>query len=287
MHDKWGIKVNICTESRMRFCMSEKNHSESLFESYLRNLQINFVYESEVQGRRKRPDYRVEKSGKVCWFEVKELFEPEVKPTGWYDPTDPLEEKIDQARKKFKEYKDSCCTLVLHSCKSIYRPLMIPGIISAAFGEYLSVEPSQGQTLVDEPLRFKYRGKAKLRTDVNTTVSAIILLQHYQLESRWVDAFYRIRERIDLGESIGPFAYAEEFESMNGSEGEIEFGNSVRTVVLENPHARIRFPSQILGGPLDQRWGMVRSSGWYSPISMGSELIKLRAREKPVPYLFL
>ncbi len=156
--------------------MSEKTHSESLFEDYLRSLPVDFTYEPQLPGRRKHPDYRVEVGGKEHWFEVKEVLDPEMKPTGGFDPTDPLEEKIGQARKKFKEFKEDCCILVLHGCKSIYRRPMIPEIVSAAFGERLTLEPTGGQTVVDEPLRFKYRGNAKLRPDANTTISAIILV---------------------------------------------------------------------------------------------------------------
>lgn len=267
--------------------MNEKNHSECLFEEYMQSIQVEYAYEPELKGRTKRPDYSVEKSGKFHWFEVKELLDPAVKPTGCFDPTHALEEKIDQARKKFAEFKGDCCVLVLHGCKSIYRRPMTPEIVSAAFGELLTVEPSQGQTLVDKPLRFKYRGKAKLRADANTSISAIVLLQHFQLESRWVDAFYRIKRKFDDGEEVGPFAYAEELETMNPSDNEIECANSARAVVLKNPHARIAFPTGLLDGPLDQRWGMVNSSGWYSLLSMGSDLARFRSRERPVPYLFL
>src|SRR5438445_11209993 len=142
--------------------MSAKNHAELLFEDYLRSLPVNFAYEPEVPGRSKRPDYRVEIDGKRYWFEVKELVDPESSPTGGYDPTPPFEEKIDKARTKFTEFKDDdCCIWVIHGCKSIYRRPMIPEIVSAAFGERVLLEPSCGQTLADEPLRFKFHGKAK------------------------------------------------------------------------------------------------------------------------------
>jgi hypothetical protein len=93
---------------------------------------------------------------------VKELAVPETIPTGSYDPTEPYEEKIDRARKKFKEFKDECCVLVLHGCKSIFRRPIIPEIVSAAFGERVALEPVSGQTLVNEPLRFKLFGASFL-----------------------------------------------------------------------------------------------------------------------------
>jgi hypothetical protein len=264
-----------------------ENHAEMLFEAYLRSLQIDFAYEPNVPGRTKHPDYKVELDGKPYWFEVKEFVDPESPPMGGYDPTPPFEEKIDQARKKFAEFKDACCVLVLHSCKSIHRLPMISTVVSAAFGERVVLEPRCGQTLADEPLRFKFYGNAKLRPDANTTISAIMILQHFQLESRWVEAFYRIRRKLEVREEVGPFAYAEEFELMKNVENKVEFENSVRVVILENPYARIPIPQGRFLGRLDQRWGVKDLSGWYTLISMGSELERLRARERPVPYLVL
>lgn len=267
--------------------ISARTHSELLFERYLRSQPIDFAYEPQVPGRTKRPDYRVEIDGKRYWFEVKELVDPKSKPTAGYDPTRPFEDKINEARKQFAEFKDDCCILVLHGCKSIYRLAMTPVIVSAAFGERVTLQPRRGQTLADEPLRFKFSGKAKLRPDANTTISAIIILQHFELESRWVEAFYRIRNRNELGEEIGPFAYAQEFELMKDWENEVEFKDSVRAVILGNPYARVPLPPDFIIGRLDQLWGIEDSSGWYTLISMGDELERLRARERPVPFLAL
>lgn len=267
--------------------MATKTHSELLFEEYLRSVPLDFAYEPNVPGRTKRPDYRVESNGKTYWFEVKELTDPEPPPPGGYDPTDLFEERINKARKKFKEFKSDCCILVLHGCKSVYGRPMIPEVASAAFGERVTLEPVCGQTLADQPFRFRFRGKAELREHTNTTISAIIILQHFQLESRWVDAFYRIREKIERGEKVGPLAYAEEFELMRDLENKVEFENSVRAVILENPFARNPIPRGRLIAPLDQLWGMEDSSGWYTLVGMGTELGRLRARERPVPFLVL
>jgi len=266
--------------------MSSKTHSELLFERYLRSLPLDFAYEPKVPGRTKRPDYKVMIGGKLCWFEVKEMDEPKLARTGGFDPTPPFEEKINAVRKQFREFKDDCCVLVLHGCKSIFRLPMTPEIVSAAFGERIRVEPQCGQTLADEPFDFQFRGNAMLRPDANTTISAIVILQHYQLEWRWVEAFYRIRKKVEIGLEVGPLAYAEEFEAMDDAEKKIEFEDSVRAVILENPYARIPLPQNGLPGPFDQRWG-VNGSGWYTLVSIGTELERLRNRERPVPFLLL
>lgn len=259
-----------------------KNHSELLFEQYLGTLGIDFTYEMETPSRSKRLDYGTDIRGERHWFEIKELA-PHL-PGGAFDPTSPIEQKIDDARKQFNEFKDDHCVLVLHGCKTIYAP-MIPETLAAAFGEYLWIEPRQGQTLADEPLRFRFKGKAKLRADANTTISAIMILQHFWLESRRVEAFYHIRERIGAGEDVGPLAYAEEFAK--GGDNKIEFENSVRCVILGNPYARTPLPLGYPLGTFDQRWGLDLNSRWYTLLSMGSGLARLRVGNRPVPFLLL
>lgn len=80
--------------------------------------------------------------------------------------------------------------------------------------------------------------------------------------------------------------YAEEFERMEDSKKRIDFKDSARAIILDNPYARVAFPSTVLG-PLDQRWGMGGSSGWYTMVSMGEDLARLRRMDRPVPFLAL
>jgi hypothetical protein len=263
-----------------------RSHAELLFEEYLQTLRVPFAYEPAVPSRRKRLDYEVTIGEQRCWFEVKELLEPETIPTRGFDPTPPFEEKINEVRKQFKEFKQDSCVLVLHGCKSIYRRPMTPEIVSAAFGERILLAPESGQTLCDEPLRFRFRGKAMLRPNANTSISAIVILEHYQVEWRWEEAFYQIREKLAKGEPVGPLAYAEEFELMEDSKKRVDFPGAVRAVILENPYARVPLPPSLLG-PLDQRWGIDPPSGWYTLISLGEELSKLRQRQRPFPFLAL
>jgi hypothetical protein len=53
-------------------------------------------------------------------FEVKEFDEPAVKPSGGFSACPAIQEKIRQAKKQFKPFKD-CCTLVLWNSETIYR----------------------------------------------------------------------------------------------------------------------------------------------------------------------
>jgi hypothetical protein len=48
-------------------------------------------------------------------------------------------------------------------------------------------------------------------------------------------------QKLELGEEVGPLAYAEEFELMKDIENMVEFKDSVRALILENHYARILF----------------------------------------------
>jgi hypothetical protein len=61
------------------------------------------------------------------------------------------------------------------------------------------------------------------------------------------------------------------------------FAGTIRTIVVENPFARVPFPGGLLTGPFDQRWRM--EAGWLTLVSLGTELVKLRADGVPFVYL--
>jgi hypothetical protein len=113
---------------------------------------------------------------------------------------------------------------------------------------------------VDEPVRFKFRGSATIKRDANTTISTVIILQHLDIESRWVEASYRIHRRITNSEEVGSSAYAEHFDRMTGEPDHIRFADSVRLIVLENPYARVPLSPEPFREPLDQRWGVEDSA---------------------------
>src|SRR5579859_4110751 len=96
---------------------ANRNESELLFEEYLTTHgYAEWTHEVPVEGKRRNPDYRLEHDRSSLVFEVKEF--DAAMPTmrfGTYDPYGPIREKINQATRQFKEYKDSSCSLVLPS----------------------------------------------------------------------------------------------------------------------------------------------------------------------------
>lgn len=265
--------------------MVTKTHSEALFEAYLETQGVSWDHEPDLPGKAKRPDYRVQHGSRSLWFEVKEFDDPAVRPTGGFSPVRAIREKIEQARKQFKEYKNDCCALVLHNCESIYRSTHLEAVLSAAFGKYFRQEARLDSRLADEPFRFSFYGSSKLSAGQNTSISAIIILQHYQVDERWVSIWNELHDRQACGEKLPPGASLEAAARMQDRPQVITHANSVRVVVLENPYARIRFPNDLFNGPLDQRWG--NREDCYTLLWVGPELQKLRERPEPVPFLLL
>src|SRR5216684_2105318 len=94
---------------------ADRNESELLFEEYLTTHgYTEWTHEVPIEGKRKNPDYRLEYGGSSFFFEVKEFdAAPPVLGFGAYDPYGPIREKINQAARQFKEYKEFSCSLVL------------------------------------------------------------------------------------------------------------------------------------------------------------------------------
>ena len=267
--------------------MPDLTHSEALFEKYLDFNNISWEREPVLLGRAKHPDYLVHLEGRPCWFEVKEFMDPKVKPRGGFSPCPPIAEKINQARKQFKEYKSNCCALVLHNCTNVYRGTQVHAVLSAAFGEYVELGRSTGPLVHEDPPRFKFRGRSRLSPKHNTSISAILILEHYELQERLADAFHELQKRHKRGDELGPVAFSEILQERNDFPGVVAFSGTVRVRLLRNPFARCPLQQNIFCGPFDQHWGIDRDSGWFSLLWMGNKLDQLRNRAVPVPFWLL
>lgn len=266
--------------------MVSKTHSELLFEQYLSGLAVSFEHEPNVPGKPKRPDYLIDGGSTRVWLEVKEFDATERRPKQGegFSPCPAIARKIGRAREKFKEFREDCCALVLHSCKSIYRSTETDAVLSTMFGEYFQRTPLWLDSIEDVPSRFRFYGTAKLNKSSNTTLSAIIVLQHYGVNELWVSV-NELLDREANGEKLPPGASFQLLADHQSDAVEITHPDTVRCVVLENPHARFVLPTQLFAGPFDQRWG--RDGDDYTMLWTGAELVKLRTRSKPVPFIYL
>jgi len=202
-----------------------KTESEALFEQYLlANAYVDWEFEPEIGGQTKHPDYLVRWQGMELLFEVKELRAKDA----WHqngsgcqieygDPCKGLRQEINEARKKFRNLKSWCCSLVVRRIDD-WRTMLEPMyVFSAMIGDLVftgTYDASLGMVAPDS-LRAAFGGGGKMldpktKRPQNTTVSSIIVLK-----------------RLD---------------------------GKPRVVVCENPFARIPLPRGVLCGTLDERW---------------------------------
>lgn len=258
--------------------MMPRTESELAFERYL---DIHNIRWTRVPtSTQKQPDYRVDHNSRICLFEVKEFDEPAIKPTGGFSPCPPIKKKIRKAAEKFKQHRGDSCGLVLWN-RNFHRSVQPTAVLSAAFGEYFREKRSP---LGTEPSSCKFSGKAELRLDCNATFSAIAILAHYQLNHLWLEAWRKLDVKRQHGEEITPFDHFNLLQELSpDGHANYSYQGTIRTILLENPYARIAFPADLFAGPFDQRWRM--ESGWFRLAFIGSELERLK--NDGVPFIYL
>ncbi len=173
--------------------MSVRTESEEIFERYLDGQSIAWARVADSQ--QKRPDYKVERKDVTCFFEVKEFKDPAVKPSGGFSPCPAIQEKILQARKQFRGYRQHCCALVLWNSKSIYRSLFVDVVASAAFGKFVDCKAQAGGRMQTDPLTYRFSGPRELSPFQNTTISAIVILGRFQLNHLWLRTWQILAEK--------------------------------------------------------------------------------------------
>lgn len=239
---------------------SNRNESELLFEEYL-TLQghTDWTHEAPLPGKRKNPDYRLEYSGAAFFFEVKEFDSTFSGPGfGAYDPYGPIREKINQATRQFKEYKQFSCSVVLANPRSVPLihlddPWKMYGAMfgNVGFRVQLGVKPDE-----NHPIERVFVSGGKMVDDKrkqpqNTTISAIIALSTFPLRNKQVEiAVTRRQEALDR--VLTTTEILECYEAIPDSPDL----RRVRVLVYENPSARIPLSRDLFCGAFDQRWGL-------------------------------
>jgi len=253
-----------------------KTPSELLFERYLlANGYAEFEFEPTFDGKAKHPDYLVRWNGCELLFEVKERIPPHRLPeSGQFDQFDPyrgIRDEIKQAKRKFREFKEYCCCLVIANLgdpKSFLEPEFIFGAMLGNLAVTFTIpdcdsrqEPQTVQSVFGRR-RGKMIGSYKKGAYHNTPISAVVALQKARLrnpafekaKARAVHEEQRKRNRLlSVEERVGLESKVVTGKIMDG----LTYPRVPRAVVCENPGARIRLPCDILCGPFDERWAIV------------------------------
>jgi hypothetical protein len=243
--------------------MAQRTISERVFESYL--LQNGVECAQILEGTQKEPDYKVIVGSEVLIAEVKEFDHPKVFPVGGHDPLPHIRHKIDNARKQFNNYRDLSCGLILYNERSILVHLDPTLILCALFGEYYER---------DSLNTYRLSGRAKLRADCNTTISAVVALLPLLIHA---DTLWAAR-RVWALTAEGPHKLTEEESGDVTREAYKHLGAPevvIRAAVVENPYARKPLSPCFFTGPFDEHWAR-REDGSFGILRQGPRIEELR-----------
>ena len=259
---------------------SEKNESEVLFEQYLVDQGISeWHYEPAVAGKTRRPDYRVCYRDEELIFDVKEFRQRGFNPTGPRDRYAPIREKINQAQKQFKEYKEHPCSLVLYNVDvpflDIHAPELTLGAMLGDLGIQWDVSFDAGAPPDLASWVFGGRGKMidyKHVKPQNTTISAVITLHQFDLAGPEFELELNRREQSGIG-NLDKDEFEECLRKFLAGRSKHAPSHVLRTVVFENPYARMPLTRDLFRGDFDVRWGT--EGEFIRPVFVGLELQRI------------
>ncbi len=93
----------------------ERTEGEQRFEAYLNAMGCPFVFEKEHPGKSKRPDYTLAFGGNTYLFDVKDADPYTPRGFNQFDPHPEITERIKAGLKKFREFKEFPCCIVLQN----------------------------------------------------------------------------------------------------------------------------------------------------------------------------
>jgi hypothetical protein len=246
--------------------MTSKTISEQLFEAYLNASGLtDFRFEPPQDGTSKRPDYSLSVLNTDILFELKQFDQTTADFNlvgGAYDPYKPVREKIESARKKFKDLERFCCCLVLYNNDKPLVELAWQFVYGAMLGNLgFSTPVNTGTGIADESQTqriFGTGGKMYRYLDgqaiapQNRTISAIVVLRRYMVGSKRFEIAMRRKEN-ELGRKLELLEFWDETERARGTALDLSL-TQLRVIVLENPFARIQLPRELFRGPYDERY---------------------------------
>jgi hypothetical protein len=259
-----------------------KTRSEELFEQYLdlNGFKGRYTYEPSIAGKSKKPDYCLDYNGQKCFFEVKELRKKQDEPpegiAAWIDPYSGLREEINEARKKFREFKDYSCSLVVFNIddrQARTDPRTILGVMLGNLGVSWEIDVTKGRTVRGTERNVFLDGgkmidnKGRLQ---NTTISAIVVLDEFRDDSEIQKAI-----RDEVKKQGKPLTLVEKVEINMRVVKNHHSSRTPRVIIVENPYARIAFPEDLFVGPFDEHWRWTMENRKIERVFAGDKLKEL------------
>jgi hypothetical protein len=229
-----------------------KTIGEETFERYLDAHGIKYEYEKLPQDKKRPPDYTIQHD-REYFLEVKDFNPTDIAPSGFYDGYARIREKIDRARKKFKEYEGEPCALVLYNNDAPLVHITAPDIVLGAMygdaGVKIPLNVETGEASGEAYPAFLGGGKMirpHWKEPENTRISALISLRYVNV------GFLRLRKYVkDLNLS---------FSQIFGlTETELDFDSEEKqlgVIIWENAFAATPFPRDLFCGDYDEIYGV-------------------------------
>lgn len=251
--------------------MSEvtRTEGELHFERYLDSMRYSYEFEKTYPGRNRKPDYTIN-AAQIFLADVKD-FEP-FQPSLGIQQVDVhfrIREKIQAGYKKFKEYKDFPCCVVLHNegnpHVSTAEPWIVLGCMYGTVGFQVPVNLGTGQIPPNAPLSPVFTGDAQMTADKNRTISALVTVREVAVGIRRVRKIRAENGGISYDDAIQ--VASEQFKNFDYDETQLG------VIVWENYHARLPLSRDVFNGPYDERYGL--EDGHIERIFSGTKMDEL------------
>jgi hypothetical protein len=236
--------------------------SDALLQEYLRSHGLTDVeVDPVIENSSSRPDFRLRADGFEVLVDVEELTKPATVRIrgGAYNPYGPIREKINSARRKFKDMEEHCCCIVLENQEGQRLGLNWQIIIGAMLSDLGFSFPVTQQ-----------KGHSPASPE-NTIISAIIVVERYAIGEKRFRLFVHDREQ-ELGRDLGVDDFLQAVEQSAGTERDLSL-NRVRVRVHENPHAKTPLDRHLFRGPFDERYGVIDGPERIGQIYVGSGVL--------------
>lgn len=239
---------------------ASRTEGEQQFERYLHSLSLPFVYEKPHPGKSKTPDYCVHWKGQSVMFEIKDFESPPL-PTGVgaFSSYPHIRERIVRGRKKFKEYKEFCCALVLYNNGAFVMLQEADFMLGSMYGDSgwtMPFDPVKGVLDSSSIVRAFLGGGMMLTHNGeprNTTISALITLSSISPDWQRMVAFMRQNPQMPTSELE---------DAMRAKNPSFDANAVVpRVIVWHNFLARLPFPEDLFCGPYDSHIKLVHTHG--------------------------
>ena len=267
-----------------------KTESEALLEEYLRAHGLtDFEFESTLEGTLKKPDYLLRAGNTEVCLEVKEFTATPGdfhSGTRCYDPYGPIREKIEAARKKFKDMQGRCCCLVLHNHEKPLVSLDWQFVLGAMLGNVgfsFPIDTRTGKGDISKMERVtlgggkmhRHRGETPISPQ-NRTISAVIVVERYGIGQKRFQLFVHEKEQ-ELRRELTVEEYLDLAERSAGTERDLSL-NRIRVRVHENPYALVPLDRRLFTGPFDERYGEIENTGRWGRVYVGRGVVEFEGK---------